>query len=50
VLKFVAANPGTDAEIVAVRVGLPKGKAPLDAVAYGPDQHRLAISERRRVG
>jgi hypothetical protein len=27
VLKFVAANPGTDAEIVAVRVGLPKGQA-----------------------
>jgi hypothetical protein len=28
VLKFVAANPGTDAEIVSQRVGLPKGKAP----------------------
>ena len=27
VLKFVSQNPGTDAEIVAVRVGLPKGKA-----------------------
>jgi DNA-binding IclR family transcriptional regulator len=27
VLKFVAANPGTDAEIVAVRVGMPKGQA-----------------------
>ena len=27
VLKFVAQNPGTDAEIVAVRVGLQKGKA-----------------------
>jgi hypothetical protein len=27
VLKFVEQNPGTDAEIVAVRVGLPKGQA-----------------------
>jgi hypothetical protein len=27
VLKFVEQNPGTDAEIVAVRVGLQKGKA-----------------------
>jgi len=27
VLKFVGQNPGTDAEIVAVRVGLPKGQA-----------------------
>jgi hypothetical protein len=27
VLKFVEQNPETDAEIVAVRVGLPKGKA-----------------------
>jgi hypothetical protein len=35
VLKFVEQNPGTDAEIVAVRVGLPKGKAQdvLDYVA-----------------
>jgi hypothetical protein len=27
VLKFVALSPGTDAEIVSQRVGLPKGKA-----------------------
>jgi hypothetical protein len=27
VLKFVEQNPGTDAEIVAVRVGMPKGQA-----------------------
>jgi len=27
VLKFVGQNPDTDAEIVAVRVGLPKGQA-----------------------
>ena len=26
-LKFVAQNPGTDAEIVAVRLGLQKGQA-----------------------
>jgi hypothetical protein len=27
VLEFVGQNPGTDAEIVSVRVGVPKGKA-----------------------
>ena len=26
-MDFVGQNPGTDAEIVAVRVGLPKGQA-----------------------